>query len=59
MHYGTDVYNDLLPIKSFIEDVPVNQVTKPPGGNELLVDPAEKAKEKPVIVLLGYEKRGK
>jgi L-ascorbate metabolism protein UlaG (beta-lactamase superfamily) len=58
MHYGTDVYNDLLPIKSFIEDVPTTQVNKV-LGNELLVDPAEKAKEKPVFVQLGYEKRGK
>jgi L-ascorbate metabolism protein UlaG (beta-lactamase superfamily) len=59
MHYGTDVYKDLLPINAFIEDVPISQRTTPPGGNELLIDPAEKPKDKPVYVILGYEKRGK
>jgi L-ascorbate metabolism protein UlaG (beta-lactamase superfamily) len=57
MHYGTKVYDSLLPIKSFIEDVPETQI-KRSLGNELLIDPAEKAKETPIIAILGYEKLG-
>jgi L-ascorbate metabolism protein UlaG (beta-lactamase superfamily) len=59
MHYGTDVYKDLLPITAFIEDVPISQRYKSERGNELLIDPAEKPKDKPVYAELGYEKRGK
>jgi L-ascorbate metabolism protein UlaG (beta-lactamase superfamily) len=33
MHYGTAVYDSLLPIKSFIEDVPETQINRP-GGNQ-------------------------
>ena len=58
MHYGTKVYTALLPETSFIEDVPAKQ-KKLVGGNELLIDPAEKAKEEVVYVLLGYLKLGK
>jgi L-ascorbate metabolism protein UlaG (beta-lactamase superfamily) len=57
MHYGTAVYDSLLSIKSFIEDVPDNQI-KRPGGNEMLIDPAEKAKDHPIFAILGFKKLG-
>jgi L-ascorbate metabolism protein UlaG (beta-lactamase superfamily) len=60
MHYGTKVYDELLSVSSFIDDVPADQrkgdVT---GGNELVLDPTEKARKDPVFVILGYEKRGR
>ncbi len=58
MHYGTKVYTALLPETSFIEDIPAEQM-KRIQGNELVIDPAAKAKGKPVYVLLGYQKLGR
>jgi L-ascorbate metabolism protein UlaG (beta-lactamase superfamily) len=57
MHYGTKVYDNLLRINSFIDDIPETQI-KRTLGNELQIDPAEKAKETPIIAILGYEKLG-
>jgi L-ascorbate metabolism protein UlaG (beta-lactamase superfamily) len=58
MHYGTKAFDDLLPVTSFIDDVKP-ELIKREVGNELVLDPTEKAREKPIYVILGYEKRGK
>jgi L-ascorbate metabolism protein UlaG (beta-lactamase superfamily) len=61
MHYGTSVYDSLLPIKSFIEDLDEEaQKTqiKRVSGNEMLIDPAEKAPPKPTYVIMGFKKLG-
>jgi L-ascorbate metabolism protein UlaG (beta-lactamase superfamily) len=58
MHYGTAVYDSLLPIKSFIEDLDEKTDIKRVSGNEMLIDPAEKARPKPIFVILGFKKLG-
>jgi L-ascorbate metabolism protein UlaG (beta-lactamase superfamily) len=61
MHYGTAVYDSLLPIKSFIEELDEEaQKTqiKRVSGNEMLIDPAEKATAKPIYVMMGFKKLG-
>jgi L-ascorbate metabolism protein UlaG (beta-lactamase superfamily) len=58
MHYGTAAYDSLLPIKSFIEDLDEKTDIKRVSGNEMLIDPAEKAKPKPIYVILGFKKLG-
>jgi L-ascorbate metabolism protein UlaG (beta-lactamase superfamily) len=56
MHYGTKVYDSVLPISSFIDDLPNDEFGfKKELGNELLIDPTEKPREKPVIVQLDYK----
>jgi L-ascorbate metabolism protein UlaG (beta-lactamase superfamily) len=53
MHYGTDVFEDLLGPDEFLEDQ--KNVKKFPGNNELVVDPNFKPAE-PVIALLYWRK---
>ena len=51
MHYGTDVYDDLLPATAFLEEQKEGTVRKY-TTNELTVDPKEAApKELQVAVL--------
>jgi L-ascorbate metabolism protein UlaG (beta-lactamase superfamily) len=51
MHYGTKVYDDLLPVDEFREE---QKNVKEFAGNLLTVDPASKRAE-PVVAILGWK----
>lgn len=53
MHYGTRVFDDLLPADEFLDGQ--KNVQKMLTTNELIIDPAFKP-EQPVTVLLGWKK---
>ncbi len=55
MHYGTEVYDDLLPAREFLEDQKNVEKLK---TNELVVDPSSKPPARPAIILLRWEKPG-
>ncbi len=57
MHYGTDVYDDLLPITEFLEGQKPENVKKPAKSprNELIVTPDFRPAE-PVIEVLYWQK---
>jgi L-ascorbate metabolism protein UlaG (beta-lactamase superfamily) len=54
MHYGTKVYEDLLPLDEFLDGA--SNVKKMQGANELTINPADPAPAQPSIVLLGWKK---
>jgi L-ascorbate metabolism protein UlaG (beta-lactamase superfamily) len=56
MHYGTPVYDYLLPVTGFLDEQNKEMVKKLPG-NELVVDPKAPVAKEPTIVTLHY--RGK
>jgi L-ascorbate metabolism protein UlaG (beta-lactamase superfamily) len=58
MHYGTDVYDDLLPPTAFLEDQKEGTIRKYPA-NELTVDPKEAVPKEPQIAVLYWtDKKG-
>jgi len=57
MHYGTVVYDELLPLKHFIEDQDPKTIKRFPATNELLVDSGDKPPKEPIIAVLHWEKK--
>jgi L-ascorbate metabolism protein UlaG (beta-lactamase superfamily) len=55
MHYGTRIYEDLLPADEFIDGL--KNVEKLFKTNEVDIDPASKPPTEPRVVLLGWEKK--
>jgi L-ascorbate metabolism protein UlaG (beta-lactamase superfamily) len=51
MHYGTDVYDELLPPTEFLDEQKEGTVRKYPG-NELTIDPKEAVPKDPQIAVL-------
>jgi L-ascorbate metabolism protein UlaG (beta-lactamase superfamily) len=54
MHYGTDVFDELLSVDEFLEDQKPANVKKMPNTNQLIVDPAF-APPAPVTVVLNWK----
>ncbi len=53
MHYGTAVYEDLLPIDEFLDEQKIGTVRKY-DSNELAIDPKEAAPKEPQIAILHW-----
>jgi L-ascorbate metabolism protein UlaG (beta-lactamase superfamily) len=53
MHYGTDVYHDLLTASAFLEEQKEGTVRKYPT-NELTVDPNDSAPKEPQVAVLNW-----
>jgi L-ascorbate metabolism protein UlaG (beta-lactamase superfamily) len=51
MHYGTDVYDELLTVAEFLDEQKEGTVRKY-AGNELTIDPKESAPKQPQIAVL-------
>jgi L-ascorbate metabolism protein UlaG (beta-lactamase superfamily) len=56
MHYGTDVFDDLLPAKEFLEDQKNVDKRK---TNEFSFDPSSKEPKAPSVMLLNWSPAGK
>ncbi len=56
MHYGTAVYEDLLPIDEFLDEQKIGTVRKY-ATNELAVDPKDAAPKEPQIAVLHWSDR--
>jgi L-ascorbate metabolism protein UlaG (beta-lactamase superfamily) len=54
MHYGTPVFEDLLPPNEFLDEVPSKNIKRLPG-NKLTVETDRKPPAEPTIVLLGWK----
>jgi len=59
MHYGTEVYSDLLDLKYFLDDQTMGTVQRFRGTNELDIDPEAEPPREPIIAILHWEKKGK
>jgi L-ascorbate metabolism protein UlaG (beta-lactamase superfamily) len=59
MHYGTEVYSDLLDLKYFLDDQTMGVVQRFRGTNELDIDPKAAPPKEPIIAVLHWEKKGK
>jgi L-ascorbate metabolism protein UlaG (beta-lactamase superfamily) len=57
MHYGTPVYDELLPLKHFLEDQDPKTIKRFPNTNELQVDSNDKPPKEPIIAVLHWEKK--
>jgi L-ascorbate metabolism protein UlaG (beta-lactamase superfamily) len=57
MHYGTDVYEDLLKPDEFLEEQKAGPVRKF-AGNELVIDPKAPPPKEPTVAVLNWEKKG-
>jgi L-ascorbate metabolism protein UlaG (beta-lactamase superfamily) len=60
MHYGTDVYENLLSLDKslFLDDQEIGEVKRFPTTNELRIDPKAKPPAKPIIAILNWKKAG-
>jgi L-ascorbate metabolism protein UlaG (beta-lactamase superfamily) len=58
MHYGTDVYEDLLSADEFLEDQKAGPVKKFATTNELVIDPKAPPPKEPTVAVLHWEKKG-
>jgi L-ascorbate metabolism protein UlaG (beta-lactamase superfamily) len=54
MHYGTPVFDDLLPVTEFLEDQPADDIKRFPRTNQLAIDAASKP-PRPVIAILNWK----
>ena len=54
MHYGTKVYDDVLPVDEFLEDQPKENIQILARTNRLVIDTVFKPKQ-PVIVVLNWK----
>jgi L-ascorbate metabolism protein UlaG (beta-lactamase superfamily) len=59
MHYGTEVYSDLLDLKYFLDDQTMGTVQRFRSTNELDLDPKAAPPREPIIAILHWEKKGK
>jgi L-ascorbate metabolism protein UlaG (beta-lactamase superfamily) len=59
MHYGTPVYTDLLDLTYFLDEQKMGKVERLQRSNELIIDPAAKPPEQPIIAILHWEKKSK
>jgi L-ascorbate metabolism protein UlaG (beta-lactamase superfamily) len=57
MHYGTKVYDDLLPPEEFLDGLKL-PVSRRLGSNELVIPTDLKKPDGPEVVLLGWRKAG-
>ena len=51
MHYGTTVFEDLLPVNEFLEEQPPDSVKRFPRSNQLVIDPEVKPERATIAVL--------
>lgn len=54
MHYGTESFDELMPLDEFLEDQKSTNIRRTPDTNLLRVDPAFRPPE-PVVVILGWK----
>jgi L-ascorbate metabolism protein UlaG (beta-lactamase superfamily) len=59
MHYGTEVYSDLLDLKYFLDDQRMGTVKRFRGTNELDIDPKAEPPREPILAILHWEKKGR
>ena len=57
MHYGTKVFEDLLPPDEFLGGFKATQIKKFETSNELTVNAADEAPKEPIIAVLNWEKK--
>ncbi len=57
MHYGTRVYDDLLPLDEFLDDQKPTLIKKFDNTNELTIDPTAEPPREPLIAILHWEKK--
>jgi L-ascorbate metabolism protein UlaG (beta-lactamase superfamily) len=57
MHYGTRVYDDLLPLDEFYDGLKPTLIKKFERTNELTIDPTAEAPPEPLIAILNWEKK--
>src|SRR5205085_5868863 len=57
MHYGTKVFDDLLPLDEFLDGQKPTLIKKFDNTNELTVDPTSEVPREPLIAILHWEKK--
>ena len=57
MHYGTKVFDDLLPLDEFLDGQKPTLIKKFDSTNELTIDPTVEAPREPLIAILHWEKK--
>ena len=57
MHYGTAVYDELLPLDEFLDGMKPTLIKKFEHTNELTIDPTAPAPPEPLVAILHWEKR--
>jgi L-ascorbate metabolism protein UlaG (beta-lactamase superfamily) len=58
MHYGTEVYDDLLSAKYFLDEQKEGTVVKKLTTNELRIDPKSEPPKAPIVALLHWASKG-
>ena len=57
MHYGTRVFDDLLPLDEFLDGQKPTLIKKFDTTNELTIDPTAEPPREPLIAILHWEKK--
>jgi len=57
MHYGTKVFDDLLPLDEFLDGFKPTLIKKFDNTNELTIDPTTAPPREPLIAVLHWEKK--
>jgi len=57
MHYGTHVFDDLLPLDEFLDGQKPTLIKKFDNTNELTIDPTTEPPREPLIAILHWEKK--
>ena len=57
MHYGTRVFDDLLPLDEFLDGQKPTLIKKFDATNELTIDPTAEPPREPLIAILHWEKK--